>query len=171
MQNLYAGDSMKYDSKSLKEPFPGSSVLTSLIPFSRLNQTTFPTFSQLVQEENVPSEKKTRAGGLFSDLFGGDPLVLLQDVLDHPGKYEEGVYSLVLALAVKQRKVDDLTSAELQTLNHAALDFYHRPVTKEQLPYSTRTVPERKEDDERDIEHNEDSPFPENAPAAYWWLR
>ena len=160
---------MKSNSKPTREPFPGSSLLTNLLPLLAPAPPTFPAFSQLVLEDaRQRAARETRPTGLFAELLG-DPQILLQDLLSDPNKYEDGVYSLLLHLVSGQRKLADLSQDERNLLNRAVIDFSQ---ARRARPEPGTPPPSSKEDPiSEEIEYHEPSPFPAGAPDAYWWLR
>lgn len=161
---------MPSNSTSSKEPFPGSSLLTNLLPLPAPAPPTFPTFSQLVQEsERQRVARETKPTGLFAELLG-DPQVLLTDLLSNPDKYEDGVYSLLLPLVSGRRKLTDLAPDERQLLDHAVIDYSQARRTPRE-PAAPPPPPSREEPISEEIEYHEPSPFPQGEPGAYWWLK
>jgi hypothetical protein len=169
---------MKSNSKPIREPFPGSSLLTNLLPLLTPAPPTFPTFSQLVEEDRrrQSAVSATKQTGLFSELLG-DPQTLLQDLISDPDKYEDGVYNLLLPLVSGQRKLEDLNPEERALLDRAVVDYSQ--AAKPPPPPEPPTPPPKKEKTaakggepiEEEIEYHESNPFPQGAPGAYWWLR
>lgn len=164
--------SKRSDSQSTSEPFPGSSLLISLMPLPQLAAPifpSFPSFSALVGES--ASEPRTRPSGLFLDLLG-DPQILYQDLLEDPKKYEEGVSSLLQEIISGQRKLDELDKQELTLLDRATLDF-NQP---RRAPPETRPAPAPAR---VAAKAGPQSPAADRPPKAigapdmepYWWLK
>jgi len=160
-------DSRKSGSRSTSELFPGSSLLTNLMPLPGLAAPRFPSFSELVGA--TVSEKPTKRSGLFLDMLG-DPQVLYQDLLEDPSKYEEGVSRLLQELISGQQQLSELNDQEMGLLDRAVLDF-NQPARKLEARPAPAPKPPAKA---KRPEPREKPPKAIGAPSGvdpYWWVQ
>lgn len=149
---------------------PTSTAPINLPPSLALLAPTFPTFSALTVEAGKLQPERTKRDGLFAALLK-DPRVLLQDLLDSPSKYEDGVASLLQDLVGGRRSLEDLSPAEMQLLDRAVLD-YTRPIKIPAPKPVPAPSPRAQETKDRDVEY----PMGDKAPSLdglepYWWLK
>jgi hypothetical protein len=156
---------MKSCWKPTKEAFPGSLLMTSLLPLLPPQPPTFLSFSDVLAQGEVSGTGKKQEG-LFTALVG-DPKVIMADLLSHPSKYEEGVYDLLLELVAGRRSLQQLNENEQQLLDRAVVDFNsteHAPAPPQ--PPKEAAKPELGE--EREIEYHE--PVATSVTEVpYWW--
>ena len=164
--------SKKYGLPPTRKASPSSTTLANSLPSLRLLEPTFPTFSALATVSDVkPAEGRK---GLFLALVG-DPQVLLQDLLDSPAKYEEGVSTLLQDLASGRRKLGSLTPAEAELLDRATIDYTRRSPRQEVEPPPRRAPVQQADDESEEGEgHSMRYPSPQvpelNGLEPYWWL-
>ena len=155
--------------QSPNEAWPGSSLLTNLLPLPAPAAPSFPTFQQVVESDATPPSPPKRSG-LFSALLG-DPRVLWHDLLERPKHYEEGVSELIQSLVHGHKKLDGLSPAEQTLLDRATLDFSqpHRPAPQ---PVPVPPPPRRQSPKTTEVEYHEpvSSPFGDGLDP-YWWLK
>ena len=156
---------MKFSSKPTSEIFPGSSLMTNLIPLLPPQAPSFSSFLISTTPATLPSAKDETRGGLFEALVG-DPNVMLSDYLDHPEKYEAGVYDLLLDLTGGRRRYTDLTPDEKRLLEHAVLDFNE---TNKKPPEPPPPPPPEEPPKEKEIEYHEKVVAPFRGEVPYWW--
>jgi len=133
----------------------------------------FPTFSQLVTEnDRQRGEKYQKTQGLFSVLLR-DTSVLMDDLVSDPSKYEDGVYNLLLDLAAGRKKLESLAPEEMQLLDRAVIDFNHpRRDTPKPLPQIQPKATKAEEtDEEKEVEYQEPTISPIRGVEPYWWLK
>lgn len=137
----------------------------------------------------VSSASRPRGNGLFETLLG-DPLVLYQEVLEDPNRFEDGVVELVQQLVSGATSLDALTSMEKDLLDRAVLDW-SRPRHSSPGPGAkpsgiSSSVPEEVElsyaeamdDPDVELEYREHGPpvplslTPDlltETPPTFWW--
>lgn len=151
---------MKYCWKPTSEIFPGSSLMTSLLPLPALAAVNFSGFSVSTKSPDAHSS------GLFKGLVG-DPNLLLSDYLKSPEKYEEGVYELLLDLTGGRRTFQDLRPEEQQLLDRSVLDF---STPAKRLAPPPPPAPEPESPKVREIEYHEAKAIPHpSGEIPYWW--
>ena len=143
-----------------------STAPINLPPSLALLAPTFPTFSALATANAKPEDAGSKRGGLFSALLK-DPMVLLQDLLASPGKYQEGVFPLVQDLVSGRRKLEGLSKDETELLDRATIDF-----SRADQPKKVEPVPAPKV--RKGAPSKAERPAPK-APSLdglepYWWL-
>jgi hypothetical protein len=150
---------MKYSWKPTSEIFPGSSLMTSLLPLPALAAVNYSPFSVSSKSPGA------RSSGLFNGLVK-DPNLLLSDYLKSPEKYEQGVYELLLDLTGGRRKFQDLRPEEQNLLDRSVLDF-SAPARKPEPP----PPPAVKQSPlVREIEYHEPEAIPHpSGEIPYWW--
>jgi len=152
---------------------PSLPIFHSLTP--RAPQAVhFPTFNELLSQP-APEQKEQR-DGLFNSLVR-DPAILYLEYLEHPDMFEEETAHLLQSLVGQQKKVSDLTEAEMKKLDEAVVSYaqYHPPKKETLAP--VESTPEF-DDDEPDIEWGPEGPLA-GANSAYsqipdgvlhrWW--
>jgi hypothetical protein len=132
----------------------------------------------LVEE---PPPSAARPVGLFEALLAGHTEVLLQDVQDHPEKYDQELLPLLSEIVLRGKSRGELSQEECTLLDKGTLDF----ATFVQKPKEQKTVPETKTasfDPEEDFDFEEgfevddeaslrpDVELPEEEPPTYWWI-
>ncbi len=151
-------------------PNPDSSAMTfpDFLSQYGVSPLKFPTLAELASEE-TPSPPAQPAS-LFSMV--GDPTVLFSDLIDDPGRYEDGVDTLLQQLMHKQKKLEDLNERERQLLNSAVVTFVQAP---RRAPTPVPTVRKKApEPEEVDLdEHGAPTPTEPDIPEApaFWWKR
>lgn len=140
-------------------------------PFPRLDDLVNPKTFELVAQEN---ETPARPVGLFDGLLSGHVEVLLQDVQDHPEKYDPRLLPLLLDILSGGKKKNDLTREECALLDKGTLDFatYVPPrleEKKKEPAQETKTASSSIDDGFEEQEPDVD--LPEAEPSQYWWTR
>jgi hypothetical protein len=133
----------------------GFSALMSLMRLHPLVPPRFPSWSEVASTSGA-SAASSAEPGLFSNLIG-NPLVLLEDYLREPSKYEEGTEQLLQELAAGAKTLDVLSPEEMSVLDRATLDYNRK------LPAKTAAAapPPKEADDESS---SEDDEFEERMP-------
>lgn len=103
----------------------------------------------------------------------GEPLVLLQDLLDSPAKYEEGVSTLLQDLASGRRKLASLTKEEAELLDRATID-YTRKAPRQEVAPAPKLASAQEESGDSEDEYPMRYPGSEDPELEglepYWWL-
>lgn len=173
MDKILVGLSKKYGLQPIRKASPSSTVQTSLPPSLLLLAPTFPTFTALATVADRPPDVGRK--GLFLELVG-DPRILLQDLLDSPAKYEEGVSSLLQDLVSGRRKFESLLQSESEQLDRATIDFTH-PERRQEVAAPPKVINHPVEHDGSYETEEGDSRYPSpqvpelNGLEPYWWLR
>lgn len=138
-------------------------------PFPRLDDLVNPKTFELVSRE---PEARARSVGLFDGLLSGHVEVLLQDVQDHPEKYDPGLLPLLSDILSGGKKKNELTQEECTLLDKGTLDFatYVPPRSEEkkkgpaqETKTASSSIDDGFEEEEPDVD------LPENEPSPYWW--
>lgn len=148
-----------------KKPCHTSIPQNSSLPSPLLLAPRFPRFSALVSMSEKQPPAAAKRGGLFLGLLK-DPHALLQDLLESPNKYEEGVSTLLQDLVAGRRRLDELTDQEMLLLDRATVDFA-QPARHNRVippPHSPAPVAQRQEP-----VVEEAMPLIEGM-QPYWWL-
>ncbi len=171
MDKILAELSKKYGLSATKKVSPTSTNRLSLPLSLQLLAPTFPTFTALATvPDKAPAEGRK---GLFLELVR-DPQVLLQDLLDSPAKYEEGVSTLLQDLVSGRRKIESLSREESELLDRATIDFT-RTVQRQEVvppPEPKASTAEFYDEEGEDPMRYPSPQVPElNGLEPYWWLK
>ena len=155
---------MKSCWKPTSEIFPGSSLMTSLIPLLAPRVPSFSSFSISTDSAITPSGAAATHSGLFKALVG-DPNIMMSDYLENPAKYEEGVYDLLLDLTAGHRSLQELKPEEQEILDRAVIDFN----SPNRRPVPPPPPPPKESPKEQEIEYHEPVSSPFRGEVPYWW--
>jgi len=183
------GSSSRSDWLSSNAPSLASIQLPRLTPFQPPPPPTFPDLFQLAEEaaqQTTPSP--VRNEGLFAALIG-DPMVLYQELLEDPERFDPEAAELLQLFAAGQKKLDELTPGERTLLDLAVIDFAspRTPPPKPELPPEPKkaklpdalehilTEQDAMDNPSVDIEWHEGGRLipildvPDEAPPTHWW--
>jgi hypothetical protein len=135
----------------------GFSALMSLMRLHPLVPPRLPSWSEVASTGGASAASSVEPG-LFSSLIG-NPLVLLEDYLREPSKYEESTEQLLQELAAGTKTLDVLSSEEMSVLDRATLDYNRK------LPAKTAAAPAPSKKEADDESSSEDDAFEEQMPA------
>lgn len=94
----------------------------------------------------------------------GNPVILFQDLLTDPSKYEEGVSELLQSLMGGKRKIADLNLGESQLLDRAVIDFASaKKPAQPTRPILTKALPPKEEEEE--------PPPTVDGIKPFWWVQ
>lgn len=152
---------------------------TSLPPLETPQPPSFPTFTELV-EEDLAQQETPRTKRLL-DLFDGtlgDPTPLIVDYQKHPEKYGQEVHDLLEQLMQGSKSVEQLTKAERHLLNLATWDYYSAVPLKKDPPttHGSNKARPKRPSRQRKVVPKRAKPRPgADVPVtelpAYWWLQ
>ena len=161
------------------------SALPWLQPLPPLPGLTFPTVSELVEQE-LYSPTVEVDDGLFSQLVQ-DPLVLYREYLDDPERFDERVGLLLQQLVSNQKKLEELTAEERGLLNTATAEHAQyvpkpKPPPAQQpkaSPLSDSSYEDGDEESELPWKGRQSGPaptameLPADLPTApsFWWKK
>lgn len=113
--------------------------------------------------EVIEAPVKRRPRGLFQDLLQGRPEALLQDAQEHPDSYSPDEIALLQALYEGRKQLVQLTQGEMETLDHAVMEFASSTPNKKEKAKPVATPLQRPTT--FPVEAAQDSP----AVNAFWW--
>jgi hypothetical protein len=138
---------------------------------SEISPHTFPTFAELVQEEEKRQTQMTapRDNGLFQQLMSGDIRHFYHDMEKFPDKYTEDDRALIQRLLASGNTQP--TIEEREKLNTLVNTYFEKPkaapVKRQPSNTTPRSVSNYDSYEPREIPS---SIFPNNVPKPFWWI-
>ncbi len=145
-----------------KQNYPDFLALPTLPSLQPLEPLRFPRFQDLVaadREMQLMTKPTPKDQGAFT-AFLGDPRILLDAWVTNPDVFDPALGELLIALVAGQKKLEELTPAEMALLNTATVDFaqYRPPAPKPEVrpdPFANLDQADDEEADEAEIEWDE----------------
>src|SRR5882724_2193894 len=114
-----------------KRNYPDCLALPTLQSLPPLEPLRFPSFQDLVAADRemqlMTTKPVTKDPGAFT-AFLGDPRILLDAWVTNPDVFDPRLGDLLIALVAGQKKLEELSPAEMALLNSATMEFaQYRP--------------------------------------------